>query len=368
MRNRKLSALAAVLVLALVGCGQASKPVPTSAPAATPSPAPAPAQPPPAPAGPLPKVTIMLAVDILPFAPMHIATARGYFKAEGVDAQIVVANGGPEAIAALVSKSAEFAASGSSDLVRSAEKGVELRAVQSMVNQFTMQMVARNEVISKLGLSRQAPVKDRLKALKGLTIGTPGPGSVAEAFTKYYVAYGGLDPDKDTKLVALGGGPVLTTALKQGQIDAYMLSAPFPEQTEVEGIGKIVVASGDVPGLDNFPYELLFTRADYMEQNKDVVRAVARAISRGNNFILDHPKEANDILKQRFSKLDPKTLEVSMESIRVAVPRDGLMSKQGWDNVNQITQATSNSKFDLSTTEGRYWTNQFLIGLAGKSD
>src|SRR5437899_569663 len=77
-----------------------------------------------------------------------------------------------------------------------------------------------------LGVSRGSPRAARLGALKRRTIGITSPGSASEIYTSYYMRLVGLDPARDAKMVALGGGPSLLAALRQGQIDAFMQSPP----------------------------------------------------------------------------------------------------------------------------------------------
>lgn len=351
------------LMVVLAGCATT-----TSPPAKTETPA---AQTPaaPAPKKDLGKVTIVQSVQTLSFAPMYVAQAKNYFKDEGIDATVVAVNGGAEANAAIVGKSAEFGAVDSSAVPQLVEKGIEVIAFQSNVNAMTMGLVVRKDVADKLGLKRDMPLNERLAKLKGLTIGITGPGAATDTYTRYYLRKAGFDPDKDAKLVALGGGPALTAALKQGQIDAFQLSPPTPETLVADGTGVLVIASslGDVPEF-KFPYEVVLARADYAKANPDHVRAVARAVSRANNFILQNPAEATKLLQEYFKSTKPEILEQAVKNVATSIPKDGLMDKAGWENLGKIMLDAKQITKPFDATEGKYWTNEYVKDLNGLAD
>jgi ABC-type nitrate/sulfonate/bicarbonate transport system substrate-binding protein len=180
----------------------------------------------------------------------------------------------------------------------------------------------------------------------------------------------GYDPERDAKMVAVGGGPSLLAALKQGQIDAFMLSPPVPETAVNDGYGTLLVSAsqGDVPQLNEFAYEVLYARKDYIDQNRDTVRRVARAIARGNNFTLDQPDAAQALLPEHFPRVPAAMLHEAMSFLVPAVPRDGLGSEAAWAKAVEIHQQAGMISKRLETREGTIWTNEFLRDLNGLSD
>ena len=306
--------------------------------------------------------TMAVSVNTLSFAPIFVAEQLGYYKEEGVDLKVILVDGGGPAVQALVGRSAEFAATDSGGTTQAAEAGVDILAIQSNVNKLTMDFVMANEDLERLGVSREDPIEKRFAALKGLTIGITSAGAATDVFTRYYLNQAGLTPEVDTKLLAIGGGPSLAAALKQGQIDGFMLSPPQPQLVEADGAGKILISAsmGDVPGLDNFPYEVINVRKEFAEQNPEVVRAVARALARANNLILDDRETAMEALQKHFSNVEPDILSVSLDSVAAAVPRDGLMNEDGWKNAVSVHLGAGMITKELDTTEGVFWTNEFL--------
>lgn len=300
---------------------------------------------------------------------MYIATAKGYYKDEGIDAQVVAVGGGAEANAALIGNSAQFGAVDSSALPQLVEKGINVVAVQSNVNAMTMGLIVKKEVAARIGLTRELPLLERMKLLKGLTIGVTGPGAATDTYTRYFLKRAGLDPVKDVTIVAMGGGPALTAALKQGQIDAFQLSPPTPQSLVADGTATLIINSavGDVPEF-KFPYEIILVKEEYMKSNPDHVRAVVRAVSRANNFILQNPEEAAKLLQQYFTNIQPAMLLEGLKIVAAEMPKDGLMYEAGWDNLGKIVLEAGQITKPFNAKEGVHWTNEFTKGLDGLAD
>lgn len=317
---------------------------------------------------PMPEISIALGLKSMVFAPLLIADVMNFFADEGVNAKIIIVEGGGGAAQALAGGTVQFAATDSGGVTQANDRGVDFIAVEAIVNKLTMDMILSQEALSKIGLDRSAPIDDRLEALKGLTIGVTSSGSAPDRFTRYYMQRAGLTED-DVNIVAIGGGNAQTIALQQGVIDGFMSSAPTPQIIESEGIGKIFIAAslGDVPELANFPYEIIETRRSYAEENPDIVRAVAVAVARANNLMLDYPDEAMMALHKHFDTVDLEIFKPAFESFNQAVPRDGLMNEQGWQTAVKIHKSTGMIENDLPTEEGILWTNKYLSGVNGKS-
>ncbi|HEY7068387.1 MAG TPA: ABC transporter substrate-binding protein [Chloroflexota bacterium] len=369
-KGRQLTGLVLVLGAALVvGCGGGGAKPQTGAPAQAPtsggSAAQALSQPPAAPVN----VSITQAVDNLAFVPVYVARSKGYFTEEGMDADVTIVEGGNAATQAIVGRSAQFALSDTGEVTQANDKGVNLVSIETVMGKLTMNLVMRNDLAAQLGLSRQSSTDARLRALKDRTIGITSPGAATEVFSSYYLRTQGLDPDRDAKMVAVGGGPSLLAALKQGQIDAFMLSPPVPETAVADGYGTLLVSAsqGDVPQLNEFAYEVLYARKDYLDQNRDTARHVARAIARGNNFTLDHTDAAREIMPTYF-KVKPELLSEAMDFLVPAVPHDGLGSEAAWAKAIEIHQQAGMIKQKLDSREGTLWTNEYLHDLNGLSD
>jgi NitT/TauT family transport system substrate-binding protein len=316
----------------------------------------------------MPEVTIATAVSNMAFSALWVAEQLKYFEQEGVRAKITSAGGGSPCQSAVVGKSVNFCASTSEGLVLAHVEEAPLLAIQSHNRTLTLSVAVRKEIADKHKLTRKSPLNARLKLLSQLgPIGATSPGAASEQIFKFLVTKAGGDPGK-LKFVYLGG-PQLPSSLMNGVIDAFALSPPSAEVTEAAGKGYVLIALGlgEVSELTDYPYEVLMARPDYVEDNRKIAMAVARAISRGGALFHTKPEAAKSALRaHRFSnpgKLDQNVFDLSFDTIKPAMPRWGDMSAEGWKKVINFAAGAGIIK-DKSKTpsaeEGVLWTNKFV--------
>lgn len=353
-----------LFVILLAGCGQSqtsgsessNTPPATQTPAATPA---APSQE----ETELEEVIFVLQNDNLAFSPFLIAMEEDYFREEGINLKVPVME--PTAAnQALASGNIHFTTAGTSAAIQGTINGANIITVASSVNRLTMDLIVSNEALAKAGVTEDSPIEERLQALKGLRIGTSGAGTSTDAFSRYYLVQAGLDPERDAHIVAGGGGGALVAALQKGQIDAFMLSPPNPQQLVAEGYGTIIIsgAKGEVPGLDNFIYDIYTANKAYVESNPETVVKVTKALVRACNLIHDDPATALSVLQKHFDTVDPAIMKDAFESVAPAVPRNCSMDEPAWENTLSIFQQAGLVKEDaeLDLTEGGIWTMQFI--------
>jgi NitT/TauT family transport system substrate-binding protein len=316
----------------------------------------------------LPEVTIATAVSNLAFAAVWVAEQLKYFEQEGVRAKITVAGGGSPCQSAVVGRSVNFCASSSEGLVLAHVEGAPLVAIQAHNSNLTLSLAVRKEIADKHKLTRKSPLSARLKVLSQLgPIGATSPGAVSEQIFKFLVTKSGGDPSK-LKFVYLGG-PQLPASLMNNVVDAFALSPPSAEITEAAGKGYVIIplGLGEVPELTDYPYEVLMARPDYVEDNRKVATAVARALSRAGALFHSKPEAAKAALRaHRFSNpktLDDKVFELSFDTVKPAIPRWGNMSTEGWKKVINFAAGAGIIKDPAkvpSAEEGLLWTNKFV--------
>ncbi len=316
----------------------------------------------------MPEVTIATAVSNLAFAALWVAEQVKYFEQEGVRAKITSAGGGSPCQSAVVGRSLNFCASSSEGLVLAHVEGAPLVAIQAHNSNLTLSLAVRKEIADKHKLTRKSPLSARLKVLSQLgPIGATSPGAVSEQIFKFLVTKSGGDPSK-LKFVYLGG-PQLPASLMNNVVDAFALSPPSAEVTEAAGKGYVLIplGLGEVPELTGYPYEVLMARPDYVEDNRKIAMAVARALSRGGALFHTKPEAAKSALRaHRFSdpsKLDQNVFDLSFETVKPAMPRWGNMTTEGWKKVINFAAGAGIIKDPAkvpSAEEGLLWTNKFV--------
>lgn len=307
-----------------------------------------------------PKLKLAQAVHALSFAPVYVARSKNFFRDEGLDVEVLLMQGGTPTLQALTGRSVEFIDTSSGDVGVAYTKGIKLLAVQNTINQ-TMELVVSRKLVDEKRLTRRSPLAERVKALKGITIGVTGFGAASDIFVRFILKkYAAMDPAKDVQMVQIGGTPSQMAALKANKTQAFLSSPPPGPQAEHDGYGYVLIPPTDVAEFREFVHEVLVVRRDYAEDHPEIVEKVARAISRGNNLVLDNIEEAKKLVAEHFPKMAPEVLNVTMDAIRPQVRRDGRMTEAQWKNVSDLIYEGGMVKQRLDTKEGGIWTNRYI--------
>src|SRR5258706_14973861 len=124
--------------------------------------------------------------------PFRIATAKGFFKDQGLTVEPIFVRGGPTAIAALISGSVDFASIGGAQAaIRSKARGLDVNIISSLSNYTNYTLIGAED-------------NKRLEDLRGKIVGVTGAGTFSDFTIRLYLKRNNIDPDKDVQLRAIG--------------------------------------------------------------------------------------------------------------------------------------------------------------------
>jgi NitT/TauT family transport system substrate-binding protein len=271
-------------------------------------------------AGPAPvraeteRATVALPAPVVLFLSIYVA--EDYFwPKEGLEIKLINIPG-VGSMNAVISGSAEFSLSSGGSITRAAAHGQRLLAIANLNNESGQFISLRKEIAEARHLDPRAPLAERAKVLKGLTIATAGLGSVADAVIRLSLRAAGLDPEKDITIAPMQP-PDILAAFSRRVIDGFSLGPPFAQQVEHEGTGVILFngAEGDPPGFTPLAAALLVTRPQLCDERKTLCEKMGHSIFEATQFVHDHRDQAIASLKKRFTTLDDAVLAAAGDAV-----------------------------------------------------
>jgi len=274
------------------------------------------------------KVRVTQAVASFAFLPIDYAKASGIFEEEGLDVQQIATRGGGPDLTALISGDVQFNAAAGTYQIGAISAGRDIVNVYNFYDRNLIGLVLSEKAATAAGVAPDAPLAERLQALKGLKIGMTRPGSLTDKQVRHLLRQGGLTED-DAQIVAIGGPPNLLSALDQGAIDGFAISVPH-YQIAAARHGAVVWVDntrGDDPSIDPFMMESILTTREYAADHPDVVAAMVRALDRAVEEIASStPEEVRAVVQDTFAKVDPEIMLIGIEAVQQALNAEGTVT------------------------------------------
>src|SRR6478736_4072553 len=101
------------------------------------------------------------------------------------------------------------------------------------------------------------------------------PGGTHDLWIRYWLAAGGIDPDKDVSTIVVPP-PQMVANMKVGNMDAFCVGEPWNEQLVNQGIGFTACSTGEI--WKNHPEKALGMRADWVDKNPRAAKAILMAV------------------------------------------------------------------------------------------
>lgn len=161
--------------------------------------------------------------------------------------------------------------------------------------------VAQEYKDTKVGLDA-SPLKaifEKKKAEgKEVKVAMTFPGGTHDMWIRYWLAAGGIDPDKDVSTIVVPP-PQMVANMKVGNMDAFCVGEPWNEQLVNQGIGFTACTTGEL--WKKHPEKALGLRADWVEKNPKATLAMLAAVLEAQKWCDDlaNKEEMSAILGRR---------------------------------------------------------------------
>ena len=251
-----------------------------------------------------------------------LAQKRGFFREEGLEAEIVLMRGNVP-VAALVNGEIDYY-SGIGPVVVAAVRGVPVKVVACYVPGSPNVLLARPEIKS-------------VKELKGKTIAIGPFGSNPHLIAKMIVKHSGLDADNDVKFLSTGPPESRFLAMKEGLAAAAVLSSPFDFLGKK--VGFVVVARAYE--LFSYPNGGLTASTKKIRERPDEIKHVIKAGIKAARYINQNREGTIQVLME-WLKTDKETATATYESNSKTFSADGSIPEDGLRLVIEEAKTSAN--------------------------
>ena len=258
----------------------------------------------------LPKMVIGYPASSIASIQLFIAQEKGFFRDEGLDAQLNQVRADAAIAAVLTGELFAYDSVGTS--VRAFQKNAPIKILAVNLQSPLFWLVTRPELKS-------------LSELKGKVMGTTSFGGVQHLAGLRMLRRGGLNPEEDITVILAGDPATQLQAIVNGAIQIAVLSPPSVILARDKFKLNILANA-----LDEFPsfFQSGLAVADKsVASQKDLVKRILRARAKANRFFFEMESGASEVIA-KFLKVD---LPVARESYRIsrnAFTSNGIVSQK----------------------------------------
>jgi len=236
--------------------------------------------------------------------PIWVADQKGFFKKNGLSVEVIAISASTITIQALLTGEVEFIIAPSATLVTSRLAGADAIMVSTNLPWFIDHIVSIADITS-------------MEQLKGKIGGVNRLGTTSDMTMRLALRRFGIDPEKDTKIIATGENPQRLAALSRNVTQFTLLAEPLVREAEKMGFRDLA----DV-GTLKIPYHVnaVVTREKTVRERRPLVAKVVRAFSEALHFIKTNKEETKALIGKNLKATDPEGLERAYRAYNAAFP------------------------------------------------
>ena len=124
------------------------------------------------------------------------------------------------------------------------------------------------------------------------------PGGTHDLWIRYWLAAGGIDPDKDVSTIVVPP-PQMVANMKVGNMDAFCVGEPWNEQLVNQDIGFTACTTGEI--WSKHPEKALGMRADWVDKYPNAAQALLMAVMEAQQWCdkMENKEEMAEIVGRR---------------------------------------------------------------------
>jgi NitT/TauT family transport system substrate-binding protein len=255
------------------------------------------------------KVRMSISAIDVSFLTSGVALKRGMFRDEGLDVELIRMNANVS-IMALSTGDIDYTMVFAS-VVRGALRGMPMKVVASFMDSSTHLLIAR-------------PEYKTIRDLKGKTLAVSTYGATSDVAARMMMKQGGVDPEKELKIIQLGAERARYAALREGIVDVAVLSPP----TDTDALRSGYRVLSRFHELFKLPFTGLGTHLKKLKEKPDEVKRMTKALLRANRFVRAN-REGTIQTMMEWIKVDRESAAATYDSTWKIFSEDGGIAESG---------------------------------------
>ena len=269
--------------------------------------------------------------------PFVIAEEKGFFKAEGVNAIVVIMQN-QVVVNGVVTRNVDYGGT-FSNFIGAALSGLPVRIVMSAMDGSDHYLVT-------------SPNIKRVEDLKGKNFGISSFGGTPHGEAIMILRKHGMNPEKDVTFLQIGGSATRFAAMESGAVQAAMLVPPFNNFAIKRGFNQLMSFNE----IMNIPLGGLAVHTQKMKEKPDEIVKMIKAVLKATDYIRTRKADILAFLETKWGIKEADVRESIYRDMTGLFSRDGVASDETMKNVIQLVRDTRKSKDDKPLADIADWS------------
>ena len=174
------------------------------------------------------------------------------------------------------------------------------------------------------------PAMKRNEDLKGKAIGITRYGASTDVSLRAYLKKYGLEPDRDVKIIQMGGQPEIVAGMQAGVVQGGTLTSPADFRAKKSGF--VMLANFAKEGID-YPITSLVSTRSTIKKDRETVKRFLMAYSEAVDRLFRDKELAIKIIGKWTRTQDRETLESSYEYATNFIERPPKLPLKATENI-----------------------------------
>lgn len=216
-----------------------------------------------------------------------VAKEAGIFQKHGLDVGLVYISGGTMAMATTIAGETQITQGAGTGSILAKLGGADTVMIATILDTTNQSLMVLPDI--------RTP-----QDLRGKRLGVTRFGSLSDFGTRRYLQQVGLDPEKDVRILQIGGLPEILAAIQGGSIQGGAISSPTLTKAKLLGYRELV----DLGSLGiKYPATSYMTTDAFIKNSRPVLIGFLKGIIEAAHFVKQNKEPSMNVLR-KYTKIN----------------------------------------------------------------